>query len=211
METKTSAKVLLFSFLSAILFLSSCAHREAAVNKETTLKNLQTAYNGERNANVRYTAIPQKADEEGYGQVASLFRAVARAEQAHYEHEAAAIKELGGIPDANIETSVVNTTKENLEASLQGEIYETTKMYPEFLAEAEKAQIKSAIYAFKNAKAAEAVHAEWYKKALADLNGWKGQKKEFYVCPLCGNVVDVIVGARCPICMEDTKKFIAIN
>jgi rubrerythrin len=84
-------------------------------------------------------------------------------------------------------------------------------MYPEFLAQAKKDNIKSAIYPFKNAKEAEAVHAEWYKKALDNLDGWKGQKKGFYVCPLCGNVVDALPGARCPICMEDTKKFIPIN
>ena len=213
METKISSttKVLFLSFALAILCSNACADKQTAADSNATLANLQTAYNGESNAQARYLAFAQKADEEGYGQVASLFRATARAEQVHYEHEAAAIKELGGTPEAKIETPVVKTTKENLEAALKGETYESTKMYPEFLAKAKKDNIKSAIYPFKNAKESEAVHAEWYKKALDNLDGWKGLKKGFYVCPLCGNVVDALPGARCPICMEDTKKFIPVN
>jgi rubrerythrin len=213
MATKisTHTKVLFFCFVLAILCSNACASNQADANSKATLANLQAAYNGESNAHARYLAFAQKADEEGYAQVASLFRATARAEQVHYEHEAAAIKELGGTPEAKIETPVVKTTKENLEAALKGETYETTKMYPEFLAQAKKDNIKSAIYTFKNAKEAEAVHAEWYKKALDNLDKWKGAKSGFYVCPLCGNVVDALPGARCPICMEDTKKFIPIN
>jgi len=213
MKTKTSTRdtILLFSFVLAILFFNACDRKQAAPDSKTTLDNLLTAYNGESNAHARYLAFAQKADEEGYGQVASLFRAAARAEQVHYEHQAAAIKELGGTPEAKIETPVVKTTKENLETALQGETYESTIMYSEFLAKAEKDKIKSAIDSFEDAKAAEAVHAVWYKKALDNLDDWKGQMKGFYVCPLCGNIVDVIPGPRCPICSEDTKKFMPVS
>ena len=51
----------------------------------TTLDNLVTAYNGESNAHARYVEFAKKADEDGYGQVASLFRAAARAEEIHAE------------------------------------------------------------------------------------------------------------------------------
>ncbi|MGC8494772.1 MAG: ferritin family protein, partial [Syntrophobacteraceae bacterium] len=40
-----------------------------------TLDNLMTAYNGESNARARYLAYAKEADQEGYGKVASLFRA----------------------------------------------------------------------------------------------------------------------------------------
>ena len=55
----------------------------AAAPRRSTLDNLQAAFNGESNANARYLAFAKKADEEGYGQVASLFRAAARAEEIH--------------------------------------------------------------------------------------------------------------------------------
>ena len=62
--------------------------------EKTTLDNLQAAFNGESNAHARYLAFAQKADAEGYGRVASLFRATARAEQVHFERHAKLIKEL---------------------------------------------------------------------------------------------------------------------
>lgn len=48
-----------------------------------TIKNLQAAYNGETNAHVRHLAFTQKAEQEGYKQVAILFRAAATAEIIH--------------------------------------------------------------------------------------------------------------------------------
>jgi rubrerythrin len=202
---------LAFVFVAGAVALNCCAAEQAATAAKMTLDNLMTAYNGESNANARYLAFAVKADEEGYGKVASLFRAAARAEQVHFEHHAAVIKELGGTPAAKIETPVVRTTKENLEEALKGETYESDVMYPEFLARAEKDKVANAVDAFEDAKAAEAVHAKWYKKALADMDAWKGPKMELYVCPKCGNVVDVIPGPACPICMEDTKKFMLVS
>jgi len=203
--------VLTFVFAIGAVALDCCAQEQTAPAAKTTLDNLMAAYNGESNANARYFAFAAKADEEGYGKVASLFRAAARAEQVHFEHHAAVIKELGGTPAAKIETPVVKTTRENLEEALKGETYEADVMYPEFLAKAEKDKIANAVDAFEDAKAAEAVHAGWYKKALANMDAWKGPKMDLYVCPKCGNVVDIIPGPACPICMEDTKKFMLVS
>lgn len=90
----------------------------------TTLDNLQTAYNGESNAHARYLAFAAKADQEGCGEVASLFRAAAKAEKVHAAKHSEVIKKLGGTPTAKIETPVVGSTKENLEAAVNGESYE---------------------------------------------------------------------------------------
>lgn len=195
---------------AAVPSFRACAQQQAAPEK-STLDNLMEAYNGESNANARYLAFAVKADEEGYGKVASLFRAAARAEQIHFERHAGVIKKMGGVPAAKIEAPVVRSTKENLEDALKGENYETNVMYPQFLAKAEKDRNSEAADAFEDAEAAEAVHAAWYKRALANLDRWKGPKTEFYVCPLCGNVVDVLPGSACPICMTDTKEFIAVS
>ncbi len=211
-QKSISGKILLIFLALAILSFNAFAEDKAAAPaSKTTLDNLLTAFNGESNANAKYLAFAKKADEEGYGQVASLFRAAARAEQVHLEHHAAVIKELGGTPKAKIETPVVKSTKENLEEAFKGETYESTVMYPEFLAKAKKDKIKSAVDAFEDAGAAEAVHAKWYKKAVDNLDDWKGQKKDFYVCPLCGNVVDVRTDLNCPICQTPTEKFMPVN
>jgi len=178
---------------------------------KTTLDNLQTAFNGESNANARYLAFAKQADAEGYGKAASLFRAAARAEQVHFERHAKAIKELGSVPIANIETPVVKSTKENLKAAMEGEIYESTVMYPEFLATAENEGNKSAVDAFEDAGKAEAVHASLYKSALGNLKAWKGKGKDFYVCLFCGNVVEKINFKACPICGKSRHQYMAVK
>ncbi|MDD4894660.1 MAG: ferritin family protein [Candidatus Omnitrophica bacterium] len=201
------------ALLSAALIISANAQmRDQAISPvDVTLKNLMEAYNGESNANARYLAFAKKADEEGYGKAASLFRAAARAEQVHFERDAKIIKSLGGTPKATIDQPVVKSTKENVEAAYKGETYEKNVMYPEFLAQAEKANVKEAVDVFEDAQAAEGVHAMLYKEVLDNMDAWKGAKKDFYVCPLCGNVVDKLPAAVCPICATETKKFMMVS
>ncbi|MDD5085082.1 MAG: rubrerythrin family protein [Candidatus Omnitrophica bacterium] len=208
---KTLTGIVFFSL--AFLAITALVNAEEATSPaaKTTLDNLMTAFNGESNAHTRYLAFAQKADEENYGKAASLFRAAARAEQVHFEHHAKVIRELGGMPEAKIETPVIKTTKENLEAALKGETYEKDIMYPEFLAQAKKENIKGAIDAFEDAGRAEAVHAELYRKALDNLEAWKGSKKDLSVCPVCGNVVEVITFAKCPICDTEAAKFMTVG
>jgi rubrerythrin len=46
-------------------------------------ENLKAAFTGESQANRKYLAFAKKADEEGYPQIAKLFRAAAAAETVH--------------------------------------------------------------------------------------------------------------------------------
>jgi rubrerythrin len=179
--------------------------------EKTTLDNLQAAFNGESNANARYLAFAKKADAEGYGKAASLFRAAARAEQVHFDRHARVIRELGGTPTAKIETPVVKSTAENLKAAMDGEIYESTIMYPGFLAKAEKDKIKAAVDDFEDTGKAEAVHASLYKKALENLDAWKGKGKSFEVCTFCGNVVEKINFMACPLCGKSKDRYMAVK
>ncbi len=48
-----------------------------------TSKNLADAFAGESQANRKYLAFAKKADQDGYPQVAKLFRAAAEAETVH--------------------------------------------------------------------------------------------------------------------------------
>jgi rubrerythrin len=179
--------------------------------EKTTLDNLQTAFNGESNAHARYLVFAKKADTEGYGKAASLFRAAARAEKVHFTHHSKIIKELGGVPSAKIEPAAVKTTAENLETAMKGEIYESTVMYPEFLARAEKDRIRGAIDTFEDAGKAEAVHASLYKKALENLPEWEGKSQKFEVCTFCGNVVEKINFKDCPICGKSKDLYVSVR
>lgn len=179
----------------------------AETDNEETLKNLQAAYNGESNANVRYLAFADKADEEGYHQVAVLFRAAALAEQIHRDNHAEVIKQLGGTPEANIETPEVKSTSENLEAAISGESYEQDTMYPEFMKQAESVGNMDAVNSFRFAMEAEAEHAKYYTEAKNNLDDWKEAKFPFFVCPRCGYTTSELNFATCPECGEEKEDF----
>lgn len=174
----------------------------------TTLENLQTAYNGEQNAHSRYLAFARQADTEGYGQVASLFRAAARAEEVHAANHAKVIKQMGGDPTARIETPTVKTTRENLEAAIKGETYEKDTMYPEFLKQARAQGNVQATKTFNLAKTAEEEHAKLFSAALAGLDKSKGSSgTAYYVCPTCGFTTAAVDFPKCPSCFSPKEKF----
>ncbi len=188
------------------------AKKDEAKKPATTLEALMAAFNGESNAAARYTEFAKKADEEGYTQVASLFRAAAKAEQIHAKSHGEVIKKLGGTPKADIEKIVAKTTKENVEAALKGETYEKDTMYPDFLAQAKKEKNRDAIETFNMAKAAEVEHAKLYTAALGGLDGMKGSAAEpMYVCTVCGYTTSKIDFEKCPACFNPKDKYVKVS
>ncbi|MBP7333069.1 MAG: rubrerythrin family protein, partial [Firmicutes bacterium] len=59
-----------------------------------TVDNLKTAVAGESQANRKYAAFAQKAEDEGYSAVAKMFRAASEAEAIHALSE---LKALGAV------------------------------------------------------------------------------------------------------------------
>lgn len=210
-------RLILTAAVTALAFAAAgCASTEnktAATNPvdATTLENLQTAFNGESNANAKYTAFAKKADDEGYTKVASLFRAAARAEEIHKNNHAAVIKKMGGTPTADIKAADVKTTAENLKGAIEGETYERDKMYTDFLAQARNADNKDAMRTFNFAKTAEAEHAKLYADALANLDKWKGGKTTFLVCSTCGYTTSDVTIEKCPVDFTTKDKLESIS
>jgi rubrerythrin len=157
-----------------------------------TEKNLQDAFAGESQANRKYLAFAKKAEEDGYKQIAKLFRAAAEAETVH------AINHLGALGS-------IKSTKENLEAAIDGEIYEFQSMYPKMIEDAKNESNKKAEMTFNYANAVEMIHAELYKKALENLGS--NTDVDYYVCQVCGNTVEGEPPDKCPICGALKKMF----
>ncbi|MCL5269103.1 MAG: rubrerythrin [bacterium] len=178
----------------------------------TTLDNLKTAFNGESNAHARYLAFAKKADEDGYLQVGSLFRAAARAEAIHAANHATVIKKMGGMPEARIDKPEVKTTRENLMAAIKGETYEKDTMYPAFLKQAKAEADRDAERTFAFAGSVEAGHAKLYKSALDRLESTRGGPMEFRVCTICGNTVPIkqFTFEKCPICFNSKDKYVKV-
>lgn len=195
-------------YLSFLLFATMCFSTIPAMAGTTNLQNMQAAYNGESNAHNRYLAFAKQADSETYGEVASLFRAAARAEEIHASNHAVVIRKLGAAPNATLETPDVKTTRENLQAAIKGETYERDIMYPNFLKQARVEGNVDAIRSLNLAKTAEAEHAKLYTQALNNLANLKGSvSKTFFVCPVCGYTTRDITFAKCPSCFTAKEKF----
>ena len=164
----------------------------------STSDNLKAAFAGESQANRKYLAFAKKAAEEGFPQIAKLFRATAEAETVHAHNH---LRVLGGI----------KTTAENLQAAIEGESYEFTQMYPGFVAEAEKEGNKAALISFKGAMAVEQTHHGLYNQALATLKAGKDlAAAPIQVCGICGHTVIGDAPDKCPVCGAPKARFATI-
>jgi len=164
-----------------------------------TKDNLQAAFAGESQANRKYLAFAKKAQTEGYPMIARLFRAAAEAETVHAH---AHLRVLGG----------VKSSADNLQAAIDGEGYEFTKMYPGFVEEAKKEGDKAAQMSFENAMAVEKIHHGLYSDALKALKSGKDMADAaIFVCDVCGNTVLGAAPDVCPICGVKKERFIAIQ
>jgi rubrerythrin len=170
-------------------------HRGGIMTK--TEANLKEAFAGESQANRKYMAFSKKAEQEGFANVARLFRTTAEAETIH------AFGHLGALDG-------IKSTAENLRAAIEGETQEYTEMYPPMLEVANSENHKGKRM-FAYAKKAEAVHAELYKRALdAVAQGKDLTETNFYLCPVCGHIEFGAPPATCPICGLKADKFIQI-
>ena len=162
-------------------------------------ENLNAAFAGESQANRKYLAFAEKADKEGFPQVANLFRAAAEAETIHAHNH---LRVLGGI----------KSTKENIQAAVEGEHHEFTEMYPEFIEDAKAEDNKGAERTFNYANEVEKIHHKLYETALEAVeNGKDLEKQDIYICPVCGYTHEGKPPEKCPVCGTVKKMFKKIN
>src|SRR4030043_2130526 len=103
-----------------------------------TKKNLLAAFAGESQARNRYTYFAGQARKDGFEQIAAIFEETAEQEKEHAKREFKFLE--GGEVEiqAAFPAGVIEKTIDNLKAAAEGENYETTQMYPEFAAVADK-------------------------------------------------------------------------
>ncbi|MFX0029251.1 MAG: rubrerythrin family protein [Candidatus Hermodarchaeota archaeon] len=162
-------------------------------------ENLLAAFAGESQANRKYLAFAEKADKDGFPQVAKLFRAAAAAETIHAHNH---LRELGGI----------KSTIENLKEAIEGEYHEFTSMYPEFIENAKTENNKGAERTFKYANEVEKIHHKLYESSLKAVDSGKDlEKNDIYICPVCGYTHEGKPPEKCPVCGASKKVFKKID
>lgn len=119
-----------------------------------TMKNLESALAGESMAHIKYRYFAKIAREEGFEEVAKHFEHTADQE---IKHAWGHLELLIGKP----------STKECLQKAIDGETYEFTEMYPQFLAIAETESDHQAARIAKEQIAESKEHAEQFAAVLS--------------------------------------------
>jgi len=197
-------------FILCLLAMSALPAFAASAASPQTIKNLNTAFQGESNASDRYAAFAKAAAAEGHAQVAKLFRAASAAEAIHRDTHKEAIIKLGGtVEPFQLEPVKPGTTAENLKAAIKGESYERDTMYPEFIAAAKADNAKPAVRTLQFALAVEKEHAVLYQAALDQLG--HNPPQDYFVCQVCGATLTALPEKKCPVCRNGLDEFQQIN
>lgn len=163
--------------------------------KEMTADNLKAAFAGESQAHMKYLAFADKAEKEGFGNVARLFRAIAFAEQAHAVNH---LRTVGGL----------GSTSDNLAVAIAGENFEVDEMYPAYVAVAQEQGETRAERSMNWALEAEKIHAEMYAAAKKAVDGGSDADiGTIWICDMCGYTVEGEPPDKCPICGASRDRF----
>ena len=138
----------------------------AEIQGSKTQENLKEAFAGESQANRRYLYFAQKADVEGYPDVAALFRSVAEGETGHafghFDFLAPAGDPVTGEP--------VGSTEDNLRSAIAGETYEYTEMYPGYARTARDEGFDEIAEWLETLARAERSHAGRFTESLESIS-----------------------------------------
>ena len=137
----------------------------AELKGSKTHDNLKAAFAGESQANRRYLYFAKQADVEGHPDLAGLFRDTAEGETGHAHGHLDFLKKVGdpatGLP--------LGDTATNLKASIAGETYEYTEMYPGFAKTAREEGFEDIAEWFETLARAERSHAGRFQKGLDSM------------------------------------------
>lgn len=162
---------------------------------EMTAQNLEKAFAGESMAQMRYLIFADNAEQQGFANLARLFRAIAYAERVHATNH---FFTLGNSkqPESNLDTA------------LSGENFEVEEMYPAYEAVAELQGEKEALKTIKNALATEKIHSQLYEKAKKNVSAGKDIDIDgIYICSVCGYTGVGTPPDKCPLCGAPVEKF----
>ena len=205
--------IVVLSVFSIILWLSGCSQKsdQKAPEKSqgqqvtATITNLQTAYSAEMKHVLWYERFAKQAQKEGQGELAILFRALARSEQVHVNNAVALLKSKNIEPATpSIDSIPPGKAKQYLKMSVSNENVEEN-MYVGFADVAKKEQFSEAEAWFEKALNAEARHGRLLKRAME--MGTNFARLPYVMCPDCGYIIGSDNIEECPVCKAPKSKF----
>jgi len=157
---------------------------------------LNMAYVGEAKAALRLKVYAQKAESEGYKQMAKLFNVIAFSEEIHGARALRVLKEI-------------KSTEENLAESFESEKQVAEVAYDKFVKLAEAAGEKEAVVHFSQSRDVEETHAKLYKQAMSHF--MEERETDYYVCKICGYVADGVLPDECLVCGAKKEQFVPFD
>ena len=157
---------------------------------------LNQAYVGEAKASLRLKVYAQKAEAEGYKQMAKLFNVIAFSEEIHGARALRVLREI-------------KSTEENLASSFESETQVAEVAYDKFVKLAEEAGDKESLLHFSQSRDVEETHAKLYKQAMSHF--MEERETIYYVCKVCGYVADGVLPDECPVCGAKKEQFVAFD
>src|ERR1700723_742913 len=136
-----------------------------ALKGSKTEQNLKDAFGGESQANRRYLYFAQKADVEGFNDVAAVFRSTAEGETGHAHGPLEYLDAVGDLAAVRL----IGASETNLKASIGGETHESTDMYPGMAKTARTEFFEEIADWFETLAKAEKSHAGRFQKAFDSL------------------------------------------
>ncbi len=176
-----------------------------------TEKNVLLSFAGESQARNRYTYFASQAKKEGYEQVAWAFLDTADQEKEHAKSffkllEGGEVEIKGTFP-----AGVIGNTQANLAEAAAGEMFENTKMYPDFAGIAEEEGFPEVAALFRNIGVAEKGHEMRYRALLGNLEHGRAFKRDQPVrwrCRNCGYIHEGKEAPQtCPACQHPQAHF----
>lgn len=161
-----------------------------------TKSALHMAYTGEAKAALRLKVYAEKAEKEGYAQMAKLFRVIAFSEEIHGSRALKLLRE-------------VKSTEANLAASFEAETHVADVAYDQFIKQAEAEGNKAAVLHFSQSRDVEEIHAKLYKEAMNHF--MEERETTYHVCKVCGYVADGVLPDVCPVCGAGKEQFVAFD
>lgn len=156
-----------------------------------TEANLRSAFAGETQARSKYDYFAKAASNEGFEQIAGIFRETAANEQAHAFMW---FQELGAL----------SNTAQNLENARSGENFEWTEMYEEFARVADEEGFREIAEKFRKVAAVEKSHEERFLRLLNTVEMQQVFEKTEEIMWQCRNCGHLHFGKKapeqCPVC-----------
>lgn len=200
-----------------------------------TVANLKTSLISEYYTSARYNAFSDKAEKEGYMQIAKLFKALSVAESVHARNFKNILDSAGVKTDNVVPGFLVGSTEINLENAIKEEIMDIDSIYPGYIKQSNNSPLIKANQTFSSVWEAEKTHKDLLvmiydilmtnlikvnevavTSAPASENlvtiGNLFSKTNYYVCPVDGRVFDSTdITDKCSLCTTPRSNFIIIN